>query len=118
MALVVDRYAPAVVEIDRKIGAASIASGDDWRAFLDRTVGGDLSFFEPMTRGLGLAARSNESDGEVIRFTLALIQQRADPARISQYSAEWIGRSLRRFRNKDDRVSVSREAALRRLFGD
>jgi hypothetical protein len=118
VALAADRYAPAIVEIDRKLIAASEAAGDDWRGFLDKTIGGELSFFEPLSMGLGLAARSDDADGEVVRFTLSLIKSRADPARISQYDAQWIGRSLKRFRHKDKNCAVSRETALKRLFRD
>ena len=118
VALAADRYAPAIIEVDRKLCAASGATGDDWRGFLDKTVGGELSFFEPLSMGLGMAARSNDADSEIIRFTLSLIRSRADPARISQYSAEWIAHSLKRFRHKDKNCAVSREAALKRLFRD
>jgi hypothetical protein len=118
VALVANRYAPAVVEIDRKLGAVHLATGDDWRAFLDATVGGDLSFFEPLSKGLGLAARANEPDSVIVNFALSLIKQRADPARISKYDAGWLGRSLRRFRGMDNNASATREAALARLFRD
>jgi hypothetical protein len=85
--LVADRYEPTVVEIECKIGAASAASGDDWRAFLDKTLGGDLSFFEPLTKGLGIAARSSDPDASIIAFTLGLLRKRADTSRIAQYDA-------------------------------
>ena len=118
VALVADRYAPAIVEIDRKLCTASGAAGDDWRGFLDKTVGGELSFFEPLSKGVGLAARSDDADSEIIQFALSLIRSRADPARISQYDAQWIGRSLKSFRHKDSRCAASRETALKGLFRD
>ena len=118
VALVADRYAPAIVEIERKIGLASTTHGADWRGFLDSTVGGELSFFEPLSKGLGLAARSNEPDSAVVNFTLSIIKQRADAARISKYDAGWLGRSLRHFRGMDNNASATREAALARLFRD
>ena len=118
VALVADRFDPVVVEIERKIGAALLAAGDDWRFFLHQTVGGDLSFFEPLTRGLGIAARSGDADTAIVAFTLALLKRRADKARIAQYDAAWIAYSLRRFRAMDDDIRGRREAALSELYGD
>jgi hypothetical protein len=33
-----------------------------------------MSFFEPLSAGLGVAARTNDADGEIIRFALGLIK--------------------------------------------
>ena len=118
VAIVTDRYDPIVVEIERMIGAALLAAGDDWRFFLNQTVGGDLSFFEPLTRGLGIAARSGDADTAIVRFTLALVKRRADKDRLRQYDAAWIAYSLRRFRAMDDLIRGRREAALSELYGD
>ena len=81
-------------------------------------MGGELSFFEPLSKGLGLAARSNDTDAEIIDFTQALLAKRADAGRIAQYDAQWITRTLRRFRDMDGVGRARREAALARLFGE
>jgi hypothetical protein len=128
--LVADRYEPKVVEIERKmvatlavariesgIGVPSSASGGDWRGFLETTLGDDLGFFEPLTKGIGIAARSGDPDAEIVASTLALLSRRADPSRIAQYDAAWIARSLERFRAMDGRTRARRDAALSSLFG-
>ena len=111
------RYEPAVVVIDHKLRAASTAAADDWKAFLVQTLGGDLGFFDPLSRGLGIAARSSDTDAEIIAFTLALMAKRADPTRVDHYGAQWIASTVKRFREKDDGSRRRREAALARLFG-
>jgi hypothetical protein len=118
VALVVDRYDPAIVVLDTKLRAATIAAGDDWRRFLLDTVGGAMSFFEPLSRGLGIAAQSNEPTDVIVAFALALIRDRAGPGRIAQYDAAWIRRSVERFCAADQRVRSRRDAALAQLFGD
>lgn len=118
VSLDVERYEPAVVMIDHKLRTASMAAGDDWKAFLVQTLGGELSFFEPLSKGLGIAARSSASDPEIIAFTLALLAKRADAGRIAQYDAQWLARTLRSFREKDNSGRRRREAALAKLFGE
>jgi hypothetical protein len=118
VALVAGRYEPTVAKIDHEINLATAASGDDWRGFLKRTVGGDLFFFEPLSKGLWIAVRSNDPDAAIVSFTLALLKKRADPGRIAQYDSVWIGRTLKRFRAMDSSGETRREAALSRLFGD
>jgi hypothetical protein len=117
VALEVDRYELKVAQIDHKLRTASTACGDDWRGFLVQTLGGELSFFEPLSKGLGIAARSNDSDAQILAFTLALIAKRADAGRIAQYDAQWAARTLKRFRDRDAAGLRRREAALARLFG-
>jgi hypothetical protein len=117
VSLDVERYEPAVVTIDHKLRTMSTACGDDWRGFLVQTLGGELSFFEPLSKGLGIAARSNDSDAQILAFTLALIAKRADAGRIAQYDAQWIVRTIKRFRDMDDAGRRRREAALARLLG-
>jgi hypothetical protein len=114
-ALVAERFAPAVAEIDRAMASAFTSHRGDWRGFLEETVGGPTSFFEPLSKGLGLAARSNDPDSAVIDFTLALIKRRADPSRVDQYDRQWVARSLKRFRDRD---SISCAAAFGILYGE
>ncbi len=120
--LIVDRFAEKVAAIERKLERVAkemrivdpIAGREhhNWRGFLEAAVGGELSFFEPLSMGLGLAARSPDTHETVIAFTLKLIAERADAARISQYDAAWIGRSLNRFRTIDRNLTLKREAAF------
>jgi hypothetical protein len=79
VSLVVDRFEAKVVEIARKLDAATTACGDDWRRFLDQTLGGDLGFFEPLSRALGMAARSDDSEAVVVALMLALLRSEPTP---------------------------------------
>jgi hypothetical protein len=72
----------------------------------------------PLSRGLGLAARSSDRDDAIIVFTSALLAKRADPGRIRDYGKAWLGRTIARFRAKDGRVQAARAAASRQLYGE
>ncbi len=113
-----DRYAVKVAEIERQLQSVVACTGLDWRSFLRRTLGGELSFHEPLKMGLGRAARSSETDEAIIAFTLALLAKRADPARRAQYNAAWIGRTLKSFRAKDGLTRSRLEAARACLFAE
>ena len=47
--------------------------GSDWRAFLEPTVGPETGFFEPLTKGLGVAARSDASEAEIVAYVGGLL---------------------------------------------
>ena len=76
-----DRYAVKVADIERRLQSVVACTGLDWRSFLSRTLGGELSFHEPLKMGLGRAARSGETDEAIIAFTWLLLAKCADPAR-------------------------------------
>ena len=57
-----DRYAVKVAEIERRLQSVVASTGVDWRCFMRSTLGGELSFHEPLKMGLGRAARSGKSD--------------------------------------------------------
>jgi hypothetical protein len=95
-------------EIVRRVNATVERSlrdcGDDWRAFLDGSVGGGPgTFFVPLTQGLGLAARSSDEEATIINFVIAMLAERADRDRQAAYGRDWIARTLRRFRDRDDK---------------
>src|SRR4051812_48877819 len=113
-----DRYAVKLAEIERRLQSVVACTGLDWRSFLSSTLGGELSFFEPLKMGLGRAARSGESDEAIIAFTVALLAKRAAPARRAQYNAAWVGRTLKSFRAKDERTRSRLEAARGSLFAE
>jgi hypothetical protein len=74
------------------------------------TVGGDTGFFEPLTRGIGAAARAGASASEIDGFLSPRCWRSGrTPGRRRQYGAAWVRRSLRSFRRRDD---VARAAAL------
>ena len=114
----IERKLETVAKATRIVDPVSGGERHDWRGFLKATLGGELSYFEPLSMGLGLAARSPDSNETIVAFTCRLIKERADEARISQYSAEWIGRSLNRFRAMDRSLREKREAAFARLYGE
>jgi hypothetical protein len=107
--LVADRYVAKAIKIRARVKAAASTCGRNWKQLLALTVGGDTGFFEPLTRGIGAAARAGASASEIEGFVAALLAQRADPGRKRQYGAAWVRRSLRSFRRRDD---AARAAAL------
>ena len=107
--LAIDRYAAKAVAIHAQVKSAASVCGRDWKQLLALTVGGDTGFFEPLTRGIGSAARGGVSAAEIEGFVAALLAQRADPGRIRQYGQAWVRRSLRSFRRRDD---AARAASL------
>jgi hypothetical protein len=91
--------------------------GDDWRGFLDSSVGGGPgTFFLPLTRGLGLAARSADDEGAIIGFVVALLAERADKDRQAGYGRDWIARTVRRFRDRDHEGNLAVAQLRRELF--
>ena len=102
VSLVVDRYTKKATEIRARIKFAAIACrrkmADNCSAL---TLGGETGFFEPLTRGIGAAVRVGASPPEIEGFVVALLKQRADPARIQQYNSAWISRSIQSFRRRD-----------------
>ena len=57
------------------------------------------TFFEPLTKALGLAARSSDSDDVIADFLLMLIAERG-PSRIDRYDRAWLLDRLRQFRRE------------------
>ena len=80
--------------------------GSDWRAFLEHTVGPETGFFEPLTKGLGVAARSDASEAEIVAYVGGLLAERAkdDPGRRSRYGPRWVTSTVARFRRVDQRT--------------
>jgi hypothetical protein len=90
--------------------------GDDWKAYLDNTVGGELSYFQPLTSGLGRAALSSATEDEIISFVTHLVADRADRDRLAHYDANWVRSTLRRFRAADRRAVANIERMRAQLF--
>lgn len=99
-------------------GGAGNGVGDDWKEWLDREVGGSMSFFQPLTAGLGRAAHSAASEAEIVAFALELVAERADPARRRHYDAGWVQSTLRRFRAADQCTAFEIARMRDRLFID
>lgn len=114
--LVANRYDTISATIERKVNAAATASGDNWRKLLEATLGGPNSFFEPLSKALGLAAHSADSEADIVAFTSQLLAQRADLGRQSQYNHQWITSTLRRFRSKDVKTAQAIEFYRSKLF--
>ena len=98
------------------IACASGVPTTDWRAVMTLCVGGPDGFYEPLTRGLGIASQSGEPDHLIIGFVFGLLEERADPARRAQYGPEWVSAALRGFRRRDVERSHRIEAVRSRLF--
>ena len=109
VSLVVDRYAAKAISIRAQVRGAATVCGRNWKQLLALTVGGETGFFEPLSRGIGAAARAGASAAEIEGFVAALLAQRADPGRRRQYGPAWVRRSLLSFRRRDD---AARAAAL------
>ena len=105
MTLDVHRYDRRMQEIEAHVGRVASGCGGDWRKLLTETLGGPTSFFEPLTQALGLAARSSDSDAEIVRFVEGLMVERADHGRQRQYAERWVLSTLKRFRQRDAQVA-------------
>ena len=94
------------------------SSSSDWRVYLRQTVGGPQSFFTPLTSGLSRAAASEATEAEIVAVTVALVVERTttDPGRRKHYSAEWVRKTLQRFRRADRMVDAEIARARARLF--
>jgi hypothetical protein len=101
VSLVIDRYAAKATKIHARVKFAATACRGNWKQLLALTVGSESGYFEPLTRGIGAAVRTGASPSEIEGFVIALMRLRADPARIQQYNAAWISRSIQSFRRRD-----------------
>jgi hypothetical protein len=112
VSLVVDRFKEKVAVIEASVARSAASCGGDWKRLLDATVGGPAGFFEPPTRGIGLAVRVGAPAAEVEVAVGALLMERADKQRQRAYGSDWVRRSIRSFRAKD----VAKRAAYQREF--
>ncbi len=86
VSLVAERYDAISAMIERKVNAAAAVCGDDWRRLLEATLGGPTGFFAPLSKALGVAARSADSDAEIAAAIGVLLAERADFGRQGRYS--------------------------------
>ena len=116
VSLVTDRYEAASSPADRAAVFAPQSMQDDWRRYLRAALGGADSFFAPLTRALGVAARDLCDENEVIAFARTLVIARADPGRVAHYSEDWMRATLRRFRAADLAAEDRRRTLLSELI--
>jgi hypothetical protein len=102
--------------IDRGVTHAARATGGDWRRLLEATLGAN-GFFEPLTQALGLAARKTDSIGDIATFVAELLTERADQGRRLQYGANWVRRTVERFRRMDAQSQAEIASLHGRIFG-
>jgi putative DNA primase/helicase len=103
--------------INAKIERTLADCGDDWRCLLAETVGGGRgTFLVPLTRGLGVAARSADDEKTIIEFVVSLLAERADKDRQAAYGRDWIARTVRRFRDCDHEGHLTIAQLRRELF--
>ena len=71
-----------------------------------------------MTKGLGVAARSDASEAEIVAYVGGLLAERAkdDPGRRSRYGPRWVTSTVARFRRVDQRTDDEIERLQQRLF--
>jgi hypothetical protein len=111
------RFDQTVRLVNAKVERTLTDCGDDWRGFLDQTVGGGPgTCFEPLTRGLGVAARSADDEATIVNFVIALLAERADKDRQPAYGRYWTTRTVRRFRDRDDEGHLAIAQLRRELF--
>ena len=110
--LKLDRFEQRLVAIERSIRTATLELGSDWRRFLDRTLGSELGYFEPLKRGLGLAVRQGATVDEAHQVVSDLLARRADPGRQQSYGREWIAKAMAKFSSQDaQRAAADRAVA-------
>ena len=103
------KYAPLGKKAEARLARAQKEAHGSWRALAQATVGrrgdeiGDIAntFNVPLTKTLGLAARSHDTD-ETITDTLLALGAERGPARVDRYNREWMLDALRSFREKDE----------------
>jgi hypothetical protein len=111
------RFDEAVRLVNTKVERALADCGDDWRSLMDRTVGGGPgACFVPITRGLGVAARSADDEATIVNFVVTLVAERADKDRRQAYGSDWIVRTLRRFRDRDQEGHLAIVQLRKQLF--
>ena len=110
--LKLDRFEQKLVAIERSIRTETLELGSDWRRFLDRTLGSELGYFEPLKRGLGLAVRQGATVDEAHQVVSDLLARRADPGRQQSYGREWIAKAMAKFSSQDaQRAAADRAVA-------
>jgi hypothetical protein len=114
--LVTDRYEAASSRADAAAVFAPSPMQSDWRRYMRAAVGGPDSFFVPLTRAFGGAARDLCEENEVISFARALVIARADPERVAHYSEDWMRAALRRFKTADLAAEARRKSLLAELL--
>lgn len=96
----VTEFDKCLVQVETKLRSARIAAGSDWRRLLADTLGAD-GFFTPLTAALGVAAKGDEPIEAICDFTVALLNERADPTRRGRYDRRWVAGTVKRFRALD-----------------
>ena len=110
------KYVPVGKKAEGRLTGATREAKGDYRAFARATVGrrgfeiGDFSntFNEPLTKALGIAARSKDSDDTITDFLLDLVAERG-PSRVERYNRDWLLYALGRFREEDEEEDKKRE---------
>jgi hypothetical protein len=102
--------------VEGTVPCSAISSGQDWRRRLEATVGGPDGFFEPLTRGIGLAVGVGAPSAEIEGAVAALLARRADAARQTAYSAEWVRRSISSFEERDAAGRAAYAGDIARIF--
>jgi hypothetical protein len=107
----VREYEEPLVKAEKRINAKFAKSpglGGDWQEAAEVLVGGPDGYFIPLTRVLGLAAKTTTEidDAEICTFVRDLLDQKGAGAdRLVGYGDDWIRRSLKAFRDADARKS-------------
>ena len=96
-----NRYAKEYKAAVKEIDAAQVRHGEDWRALLLATLGQNNSFYDPLIRALGVAARSDDSVKDICAFVASLMQEKADPDRRRKYAPKWVEAAVVGFRKHD-----------------
>ena len=81
----VHKHDRRAAEIAHHVARVSARCGPDWRRLLTETLGGPTSFCAPLSQALGVAARSSDSEAEIVGFASDLVAERADLGRLRQY---------------------------------
>lgn len=116
--LEVGQFDEAVQLVTARLYRVSQEVGSDWRGFLDQTIGQHTGFFEPLSKGLGVASRTDATEEEIVAYVAALLAERAadDPGRRARYGERWVRSTVKRFRKADEKVAVQTEQVQARLF--
>jgi hypothetical protein len=101
---------------EQPIARATRIGLSGWRESMVAEVGGTEGYFAPLTRALGLAAQSGDSDDDICSLVADLLAERTDAGRRRRYGPDWVASTLRSFRMKDEDRSARIAAGRARLF--
>jgi hypothetical protein len=84
-------------------------TGRDWRRTLEVEMGGIDGYHEPIWRALGMAIKVDVPEDEIIAYTLNVLREKADRARIEHYDRRYLKQCIKSFVRRDQARRTERD---------